>query len=126
MRMTERVEEIIVMNTEQNCIPLVLWDEKSQVYPMYYARIIGEKKLAFPVTNATGISGVLTEESPAKALVSDREDGYEAYLLEGRARYVTDESDFQLVAEMRNVAPGLPVHGAVVFEIDNVHLVPPP
>ena len=79
-----------------------------------------------PVTGATGIDEALKETGRAVALVADRAGGYEAYVLEGTARYVTDEMDYQLVAAMRNIVPGFPIHGAVVFQVGSVHLAPPP
>ena len=126
MRMTERVKEIIELNLANHYIPLVVQADKPRTFPMYFARIIGEDVIAFPTTGATGIARVLEIARPASVLVADRDGGYEAYLIEGSARYVTDEFDYQLVAEMRNEAPGFPIHGAVVFRVESVHLVPPP
>ncbi|HEY3297169.1 MAG TPA: hypothetical protein VGK34_00825, partial [Armatimonadota bacterium] len=108
------------------CIPLVIQDGGGQVFPMYYAHFIDENTLAFPVTNATGIDSALKEAKPATALVVDRAGTFEAYLLEGTARFVSDKSDFDLVSEMRNLAQGFPIHAAVVFEVKNARLTPPP
>ncbi|MHB0912718.1 MAG: hypothetical protein ACYC2Y_04645 [Armatimonadota bacterium] len=119
MRMTARVSEIVGLNTTNHYIPLVLAGGK--ILPMYYARMIGESTLAFPVTGSASI-----DDGPATALVADREGGYEAYLLEGIACYVTSDEDYDLVSEMQNLVPGFPIHGGVVFEVRNVHLVPPP
>jgi len=126
MRMTERVKDIIEMNLAGHYIPLVVQADKPRAFPMYFARIIGEDVIAFPATGATGIARVLEIARPAWALVADRAGGYEAYLIEGKARYATDKLDYQLVAEMRNEAPGFPIHGAVVFRVETVHLMPPP
>ncbi|HUV04055.1 MAG TPA: hypothetical protein VMX94_02990 [Armatimonadota bacterium] len=124
--MTERVKEIIEMNLAGHYIPLIVQADRPRAFPMYFARIIGEDVIAFPATGATGIAKVLETARPAWALVADRAGGYEAYLLEGNARYATDELDYQLVAEMRNEAPGFPIHGAVVFRVETVYLTPPP
>lgn len=126
MHMTDRVVNIIEMNLVGSYIPLFLKSEE-KFFPMYYARFLGENKMAFPVTNATGIEAALKNPSPAVALVADREGGFEAYELNGRASFVTDSSEGEdLMSEMRNDAPGFPIHGAVIFWIDSVQLVPPP
>ena len=127
MRMTERVKEIIEMNTTNHCIPLISMGPGGvRVFPMYFARIINERLLAMPATAGTDIDKALAHTSPAMVLVTDRAGGYEAYVLEGNAQYVTDKADFELVAAMRNMVPGFPIHGAVVFEVKKVHLAPPP
>lgn len=126
MRMTHRVREILSANTMDNYIPFVVFRDKAHLFPMYYARVIGEHTVVFPTTGATGIDDLLRDPAPAMAIVVDRAAGYEAYVLEGEARCVTDEMDYDLVAEMRNEAPELPVHSAVVFNVQNVHLSPPP
>jgi hypothetical protein len=126
MRMTGRVREIIQMNVGHHWIPLVVQSDRVRMFPVYFARIIGENLIAVPVTGATGIDDALRERTSASVLIADRAGGYEAYLLEGKARYVTDETDYELVAAMRNEAPGFPIHGAVVFEVESVHLTPPP
>ena len=126
MRTTERVKEIVEMNVTNHYIPLVLSGEKADVFPLYFVRIIGDDMIAAPVTGATGIDEALKEARPAKMLVSDRFGGYEAYTLEGEARYVSDEADYDLVAEMRNVVPEFPIHGAVTFKVNRVQLAPPP
>lgn len=127
MRLTERIKNIVELNLQDYYIPLVVRANDSvRMFPMYYARIIGGDTIAFPVTNATGIEKALKGWSKAYAMVSDRASGYEAYVLEGRARYESNETDYQLVAEMRNVVPGFPIHGAVVFRVEECHLAPPP
>jgi len=126
MRMTGRVREIIQMNVAGHCIPLVVQGDRVRIFPVYFARIMKENLIAIPVTGATGIDDALRERASASALVADRAGGYEAYVLEGKARYATDETDYELVAAMRNEAPGFPIHGAVVFEVEAVHLSPPP
>ena len=126
MRMTERVKEIIELNLTDHYFPLVVEAQEPCVIPVYYARIMEESKIGIPVTNATGIDKVLEEDRPASALVADRDGGYEAYLLQGKAHAVTDAEDYEFVASMRNEAPGFPIHGAVVFQVENVELVPPP
>ncbi|MDI6827728.1 MAG: hypothetical protein QME62_04500 [Armatimonadota bacterium] len=127
MRLTERVKNIIELNLQDSYIPFVVQANNSvRIFPMYYARIIGEDIIAFPVTNATGIEETLKGWSKAYVVVSDRAAGYEAYVLEGRGRYESNETDYELVAEMRNVVPGFPIHGAVVFKVENCHLAPPP
>lgn len=127
MRMTGRVREIIEMNTTNQYIPLVsMGRDGARIFPMYFARIIGEHMLVMPATAGTGIGKTLARSTPAMALVADRAGGYEAYVLEGKARYVTDKLDLELVAAMQNMVPGFPVHGAVVFDVREVHLVPPP
>lgn len=126
MRMTGRVKNIIKLNLTNGYIPLIIQADHTPIFPMYYARIMAENLIVFPVTTATDIDEVLRETTPALAAVADRAGGYEAYSLEGKARYVNDEMDYELVSEMRNEAPGFPIHGAVVFEVENVHLVPPP
>jgi hypothetical protein len=126
MRMIERVKEIIEANLLHYYIPLVVDAENPKVFPMYYGRIRGEKQVVFPATNATGIGSALKEQKPAYIIVADRAAGFEAYLLEGKAWYVSNEDDYDLVAEMRNECPSLPIHGAVILEVENVHLVPPP
>ena len=126
MRMTARVREIIEMNIVAYYIPLVVHADDTLVFPMYFARIMGENRVVFPATGATGIDEALRETTPASALVVDRQGGYEAYLLEGRARHVTRETDRQLVATMQNEAPGFPIHGAIVLEVEAVHLTAPP
>jgi hypothetical protein len=126
MRMTERVREIIGLSLMDGYIPLVVQDDHVRIFPMYYGRIMGENEIAFPVTVATGIDEALSEPKSVFAFVADRESGFEAYSLEGKARYVDDETDYDLVAEMRNEAPGFPIHGAVVFEVEMVHLTAPP
>lgn len=126
MRMTDRVVSIIEMNLVDSYIPLFIKSEE-KLYPMYYARFLAENKIAFPVTNATGIDTALKNPSPAVALVADREGGFEAYELKGRASMVTGSPEGEdLMAEMRNDAPGFPIHGAVIFWIDSVQLIPPP
>lgn len=124
MRMSERVKQIIELNLVNYYIPLVVGN--GHVFPMYYGRIMEENLIAFPVTNATGIADVLKETSPAYAMVADREGGYEAYLLRGKARYVTQELDYDLISIMQNVVPGFPIHGAVIMEVEGEHLTPPP
>jgi hypothetical protein len=126
MRMTGRVKEIIEINQTDHCIPLVVLSEPAGIFPMYFASIRGENTLVFPATNATDISQALGEGSSAMALVADREGGYEAYSLEGHARYVTQDADYMLVSALQNLAPGFPVHGAVIFDVERVHLLPPP
>lgn len=126
MHMTERVKEIIELNKLNFYIPLAIQGDHSRMFPMYSVRIMEENTLAFPATDATGIDQALKESTPAQAMVVDRAGGYEAYLLEGNARYVSDEMDYTLVSEMRNEMDGFPIHGAVVFEVKNVYLVPPP
>jgi len=126
MRMTDRVRDIIEMNLVDHYIPLLVKSD-GKLFPMYYARLLGENKIAFPITNATGMDSVLKEPSPATAIVADREGGFEAYALNGRASLVTDASgDDDLMNEVRNDVPGFPIHGAVVFSIDSVQLMPPP
>lgn len=126
MRMTDRVREIIETNLLNHYIPLVVRGDVIGVFPMYYGRIRGEKQILFPVTNATDIGMVLKEPTPAHVVVADRASGYEAYVLDGKACYVSNEDDFQLVASLRNECPSFPIHGAVIFTVENVHLVPPP
>lgn len=127
MRMTERVAEIMETNVSEHFIPLILQsDEETQVFPIYFARMIEENRIAIPVTDATHIEEALDEETPATAVIADRAGGYEAYILRGRAHRVTDEDDYQFVAAMQNEVPGFPVHGAVIFEVESAHPVPPP
>jgi hypothetical protein len=126
VRFTERVKEIIELNLVNHYIPLVVQADGKQVFPMYQARIMEEDLFAVPVTAATGIDKALETTDRAVVLVADRQSGFEAYVLEGSARYVTGDDDFQLVAEMRNVVPALPIHAAVVFEVKEVRLEPPP
>lgn len=124
--MTSRVREIIEMNLVDHCIPLLLKSQE-KLFPMYYGRFIGEAKLAFPVTEATGIDSALEHPSEATALAVDREAGFEAYVVNGRAALIHEgtEGD-ELVVEMKNEVVGFPIHGAVVFSIDSVQLIPPP
>jgi len=126
MRMTERVKEIMELNIVGQYIPLVVQADSAHLFPMYFGRIIGENTLVFPVTGATGIGEVLKQPKPTSAMVVDRPAGYEAYLLEGEARYVTSDEDYDLVSAMRNEAPAFPIDGAVTFEVRVVHLLPPP
>lgn len=126
MRLTDRVKEIIELNLADYHIAFVVGGAANRVFPMYYARLIGDDVLAFPVTGATGIDKALELSNEAALLVADRHAGYEAYVLEGRARYVTNSEDMELVQSVRNLVPGFPIHGAVVFEIENVRLAPPP
>lgn len=126
MHITERVKEIAEMNALNGYIPFLVQGDHNSLFPMYSVRMIGEKLLAFPATAATGIDKALRETTSASAMVVDREGGYEAYVLDGSACYVTDEIDYDLVSEMRNAMDGFPIHGAVVFEVEDVRLVPPP
>lgn len=126
MRMTGRVRELIAMNSMDSYIPLVVQSDPIRMFPMYYARIMAENLIAFPVTGATGIDEALKEATPVLAAVAHRAGGYEAYSLEGSARYVSAEMDYELVSEMRNAVPGFPIHGAVVFEVETVRLMAPP
>lgn len=126
MRMTDRVKEIIEANLLDHCVPLIVRGDSIGVFPMYYGRIRGEKEILFPATNATDIGTMLKEPTPAHVIVADRASGFEAYVLDGKACYVSNEDDFQLVASLRNECPSLPIHGVVVFAVENVHLVPPP
>lgn len=127
MRMTGRVKEIVEMNTTNQYIPLVSTGRHGVcIFPMYFATIMDEHILVMPATAGTDIDKALASSTPALALVADRAGGYEAYVLEGKARYVTDKLGFQLVAAMQNAVPGFPVHGAVVFDVREVHLAPPP
>ncbi len=125
MRVTGRIKEIIDMNLANHYIPLVLKGDDTHLYPMYYGISMDENLLAFPTTGATGINEALKQDLPALAMVADREGGYEAYLLHGKARYITSESDYDLVSMMQNIVPGLPIHGAVIFEIETTNLIPP-
>ena len=126
MLMTERVREVVRLNLTSHYIPLILWLGETRVFPVYFAEIMDEDVIAIPVTGATGIDEALSERTPASAVVADRAGGYEAYVLEGIARHVSDAADYELVAAMRNAAPGFPIHGAVIFEVETAHLVPPP
>ncbi|MHB0997916.1 MAG: hypothetical protein ACYC27_01615 [Armatimonadota bacterium] len=125
MRMTARVRDIISMNIMNYYIPLIIRGETMHIYPMYYARMIGENTIAIPVTGSTGIGDVLKSSQAANLMAVDRAGGFEAYMIEGNARYVTDDMDYQLVAAMRNEVPAFPIHATILFEIESVHLVPP-
>lgn len=126
MQMTGRIGEILEANMVDHYIPFVVESHPEKIFPMYYAQIMKENVIVFPVTNATGIDAIVKTHSPAVAMVADREGGFESYLLKGKAKYVTDESDYDLISEMRNMAPGFPIHGAVVFEVTSAELAPPP
>jgi hypothetical protein len=127
MRMTERVTEIMETNLAEHFIPLILQsDDHTLVFPVYFARMIDENQIAIPVTDATHIEESLDREMPATAVVADRPGGYEAYVLQGRAHRVTDAEDYEFVQAMRNEVPGFPIHGAVIFEVESAHPVPPP
>lgn len=126
MRMTGRVKEIIELNLTSHYFPLVVHAEQPRVLPVYFARIMDENRIGIPVTGATGIDETLGKGKPASALVADRNAGYEAYLLQGRARLISDSEDYEFVASMRSEVPGFPIHGALVFEVENVQLIPPP
>lgn len=126
MRITDRVKEIIEMNITNHYIPLVVQADGVRVFPVYFARIMGENLIAIPVTGATDIGEALAEETPALAMVVNRAGGYEAYLLQGKAHHVTREQDYELVTAMKNEVPGFPIHSAVIFKVETVHLAPPP
>jgi hypothetical protein len=126
MRMNDRVRQIIEMNTTNFYIPLAIQDGHNNIYPMYFGMLMGERQIVFPATDASGIDGALKESKPVAMMVADRAEGYEAYMLEGHARYVNNDESYDLVAEMQNVASGFPIHGAVVFDVESVQLVPPP
>lgn len=126
MRLSERVKEIVEMNLARGYIPLVIQTEPAQVIPMFFARLIGENVLAFPITGTSRMDEALTSEVEAQALVVDRDAGFEAYLIRGRARHVTREQDYELVVSMKNTAPGFPVHSALRFEMESAKPVPPP
>lgn len=126
MKITERVREIVELNLTEYYIPLAVSGGSPKIYPEYYGRFIEENVLAFPSTGATGIGKDLAEEGRAQVMVADRAGGFEAYLLEGSAHYVSGNEDYDLISMMQNESPGFPISGAVVFKIDNVHLVPPP
>lgn len=126
MHMNDRVREIIELNLAEYFMPLIVQSDHPRVFPIYFARIIGENRVAIPVTDATGIEEMLDTEVPAMAVVADRPGGFEAYVLQGRASRVTDSDDYQFVQSMRNEVPGFPIHGAVVFEVDSANPVPPP
>jgi len=126
MRTTERVKQIIEMNATDHYIPLVVDGDKPRVFPLYYVRVMDDDMIAAPVTGATGIDEAIRDCSPATMLVSYRFGGFEAYTLDGDVCYVTDDTDYDLVASMRNEAPGFPIHAAVKFKVNQVHLAPPP
>lgn len=126
MRMNERVKEIIELNLTNHFIPLIIQSDHDRVFPIYYARIMGENQVAIPVTDATGIEEGLNAEEPAVAMVADRPGGFEAYILKGKVRRVTDDDDYEFVQAMRNEVPGFPIHGAVIFEVESASPVPPP
>lgn len=126
MRMTERIAEIVELDSVNQYLTLVVDDPEPSVYPVYFGRVTGEQSISIPVTTATGIDDDLKETKPAHLLVADRMAGYEAYVLNGKARFVSEEEDFDLTSEMRNMTPGFPVHGAVVFEVSDARLAPPP
>lgn len=126
MKMNERIREIIHSGTDRNYTTLAVQGDGYKLFPVYFVRMVGENMLAIPVTNATGIEQVLKEPTHAQFIAADRGQGFEAYLLEGSARYVSNDTDFELVAEMVNEVPSFPIHGAVTFQIENVQLIPPP
>ncbi len=127
MRMTERISEIMETNLAEHFMPLILQsDGETQVFPVYFARMIEENRIAIPVTDATHIEEALDEEMPATAVIADRSGGYEAYILRGTAHRVTDEEDYEFVQAMQSEVPGFPIHGAVVFDVESAHPVPPP
>ncbi len=126
MRLTERVKEIIELNIANHYVPLIVQSDRMRAFPVYFARIMKENLIAIPVTGATGIDEALREETPAMVMVVDRAGGYEAYVLEGTARHLTRDQDYRLVTAMRNEVPSFPIHSAVIFKVESVHLVPPP
>lgn len=126
MKMTERVKEIIELNLTNHYFTLVVQAEETRMLPVYFARIIEDHTVGIPITGAAGIDEMLKEDKPASAMVADRDGGYEAYLLQGKARVITETDDYEFVASMRSEAPGFPIHGAVVFQVENVQLTPPP
>ncbi|HAH86848.1 MAG: hypothetical protein WCT06_02010 [Armatimonadota bacterium] len=126
MKITERVREIVELNLTNHYIPLAVLNGSPKIYPEYYGRFSDENVLVFPATGATGIGRDLAEAERAQAMVADRAGGFEAYLLEGSARYVSGDEDYDLISMMQNESPGFPIHGAVVFKINNVRLMPPP
>lgn len=126
MKMNDRIVNVLHSGAERNNITLAVQGEEVHLFPVYFVRMVGENTISIPMTNATGIEGVVKENARAQIIAADRELGFEAYVLEGTARYVAQETDYDLVMAMQNEVPGFPIHGAVVFEIEKVRLVPPP
>ena len=121
-----RVTEILELNLTNHFVALILESDRVQAYPVYFAQIVGESTIRIPVTDATGIADALKSPVPASTIVADPAGGFEAYELRGVARHISEEEDYEAVAAARSLTPGFPVHGAVIFEIDSVHPVPPP
>ena len=75
MRFTERVKEIVELNLTDHYIPLVVQADHKLIYPMYYAQMMGENTIAFPVTAATGINKALEKASLVSMIVADLRGG---------------------------------------------------